>query len=338
MRRITLLVTVIAMLSMATAASADPPRFPDFVPFDAGAEGVAVDNTGNVYASVGFPDRVEIRRVDPSGEQSVLASLPGSVAAGLAIAANGRTVYAAVGFVGVFAVDVDGSWELVPGTEAIVLPNGLALDHRGNLYVSETFSFDADDGIDHYPDCVGPVFDGHFGRGGVWVVPVDGVAQLLLRDDLLTGTCLPNPVPYPIGANGIAVGDGELLVVNTEHASVVAVPLVDATTAGTPRTVATVAETGPFGPWLLDGIALDVFGDPWATAVTGNALVHVDRVTGSYETVTSDLLDFPASLAFGTGRGERRTVFVTNLVLGPPGGAGPGVASVPVGVPGMPLP
>ena len=53
----------------------------------------------------------------------------------------------------------------------------------------------------------------------------------------------------------------------------------------------------------------------------------------------ADGLDFPASLAFGTGKGERQSVFVTNLAfVVPPGFAGPGLAKIDVGEPGMPLP
>jgi hypothetical protein len=51
-----------------------------------------------------------------------------------------------------------------------------------------------------------------------------------------------------------------------------------------------------------------------------------------------DELDFPASLAFGTGKGNRQSVFVTNCAIGPPGGPGPGVLKVDVGIPGLPVP
>ena len=53
-----------------------------------------------------------------------------------------------------------------------------------------------------------------------------------------------------------------------------------------------------------------------------------------------DGLTFPASLAFGTGKGERSSVFVTNLAFDPypPFLAGPGLTKIDVGQPGMPLP
>ena len=338
MRKLLGLIAACSVLSFGTAASADAPTFPEFVPMDAGPEGVVVDNVGNVYVTVGQPSAVEVRKFTPTGDESLLASLPGSATAGMAIAPDGKTLYAAVGFVGVFEIDLDGQYELVPGSDEIVLPNSMAFDKQGNLYITETFSFDVDDGVAYYPNCDGPVFDGWFGRGGIWVVPDGGAAELLLRDDLLTGLCLPNPIPYPIGANGIAYDHGDLVVVNTEQALVLEIPVQDVTTLGAPTVVTQVDELGPFGPWLLDGLALDVRGDAHVAAITGQAIVHVDRDTGVYETTVSGLLDFPASVAFGTGKGERQHVFVTNLALGGPGGAGPGIAKIVIGTPGMPLP
>lgn len=332
------LVAACSLLSLGSVASADAPTFPESLPLDAGPEGVVIDNVGNLYATVGMADRVEVRKFSPTGDQELLATLPGTTAAGMAISPNGKTVYAAVGFVGVFAIDQAGAATLVPGTNEIVLPNSLAFDPQGNLYITETFSFDASDGLDYYDNCTAFGTDGYFGRGGIWVVPKDGHAQLLLRDDLLTGVCAPNPIPYPIGANGLAYDHGELVVVNTERALLLEIPIFDVTALGSPDVVATVTEVGIFGPWMLDGVALDVHGDAFAAAVTGQAIVHIDRDAGDYTVLESDLLDFPASIAFGTGKGERQSLFVTNLSLGGPGFAGPGIAKLPVTTPGMPLP
>jgi len=64
-------------------------------------------------------------------------------------------------------------------------------------------------------------------------------------------------------------------------------------------------------------------------------------VLGSPGPVPSAQLDFPASLAFGTGAGEQQNLFVTNLgwtvrfILGKwPGAA---LARVAAGAPGRPL-
>ncbi len=42
-------------------------------------------------------------------------------------------------------------------------------------------------------------------------------------------------------------------------------------------------------------------------------------------------LDFPASVAFGTGKGVLKSVFLTNFAIGSPGGAFPGVLQVDTG-------
>jgi sugar lactone lactonase YvrE len=342
MRRFLSLVAACSLLSLGTPAFADAPEFPDFTAMEAGPEGVAVDNVGNVYVSVGLDGYTEIRRFSPTGEPTTFTTIatgPGQIPAGLAISPNGKHVFVAIGFAGVFDVDMSGTATLVPGTDAIMLPNSLAFDHRGNLYITESFSLDVVDGLDHYPNCVG-LFGGDFGRGGIWVVPKGGEAQLLLRDDLLTGLCVPNPIPYPVGANGLAYDHGTLVVANTEKALVVEVPVLRDGTLGAPTVVAHVDEIGPFGPWLLDGLALDAHGDIYATAITGQAIVKVARDGSSTETVATvdDNLDFPASIAFGTGKGERQSAFVTNGSLAGPGRAGPGVAKIHIGTPGMPLP
>jgi sugar lactone lactonase YvrE len=122
---------------------------------------------------------------------------------------------------------------------------------------------------------------------------------------------------------------------------VLEVPVRRDGTLGTPEVVAHVGGVDPvFGPWLLDGLALDVHGDIYVVAITGQAIVKVARDGSTTEVVATedDHLDFPASIAFGTGKGERQSVFVTNLSLAGPGRAGPGIAKVHIGTPGMPLP
>jgi len=66
------------------------------------------------------------------------------------------------------------------------------------------------------------------------------------------------------------------------------------------------------------------------------------------DTTAADGLDEPTSLAFGTGRGNRKSVFISNRDVLPgvvfdgedfaPGGIGQSVVKVDVGVPGWPLP
>jgi sugar lactone lactonase YvrE len=353
MRRLLVLVLVLLMFAVLAPAVASAPEFPDFTPMDVGPEGVAVDNVGNVYVSAGDEEgQTELWRFDPAGVGTLLTVLPGPAPAGLAVDANGKHVYAAQQFVGVFKVDMDGGFELVPGTDAIAIPNSLAFDKKGNLYITETYSFDVDDGLDYYPFCDftgvpdGPPFDGWFGRGGIWVVPKGGEAELLMRHDLLTGVCAPVPIPFPIGANGLAYRQGNLIVANTEKALLLEIPILKDGTLGEVDIVADLSgliiDGFMFGPPMIDGIALDVHGDIYAAIITGNAIVRVSADGATMDVLATDIdgLTFPASLAFGTGRGERMSVFVTNLALGefPPFLAGPGLTKIDVGQPGMPLP
>jgi sugar lactone lactonase YvrE len=303
-------------------------------------EGVAVDKRGNVYVSLDSP-RGEIRKFTPSGEMSTLVDFGNPGALGLAVDARSN-VYAARPidpFTGVYKVDPTGNAERLPGTEAIVLPNALAFDKRGNLYVTETFSLDPET-LEPYEFCPGP----GFGDGAIWRIPKRGEAELWLRHESLTGLCLEEvPLPFPIGANGIAYRHGAIYVANTEKATIVRIPIEKGGSAGTPEVVATV--TGgdqTFGPASLDGIALDVHGNIYAAVINQSRIVRIGHDGNVTDVATSaDGLDFPASLAFGTGKGARKSIFVTNYAIGPPPiftGVGPQLIKIDVGVPGMPLP
>ena len=101
-----------------------------------------------------------------------------------------------------------------------------------------------------------------------------------------------------------------------------------------------------------DGIALDVYGNLYVAVLTRSAVVRINLLDKSQETVAAFRvpnnlplfapLDFPASLVFGTGKGERTNLFVTNLGLGivfvpPLPWAGPSLVKIDAGVPGRPL-
>ncbi|MDX2343178.1 MAG: SMP-30/gluconolactonase/LRE family protein [Acidimicrobiia bacterium] len=342
MRTFLVLILVASMLVLAAPVAADAPEFPDFTPMAAGPEGVVVDNVGNVYVSVGFDEETtKVWKFDPVGNGEEFATLPGPSTAGLAVDASGEHVYAAQQFAGVFKIDMDGNWALVPGTDAIAVPNSLAFDKEGNLYITETFSYDLEkDGVlDYYPFCdvaINPeaIFDGWFGRGGIWVVPKGGEAQLLLRHDLLTGVCAPVPIPYPIGANGLAYRYGSLFVANTEKALLLEIPVLEGGELGDISIIAGLTEVVNEVPPMIDGIALDVHGNIYAAIVSQSTIVRVSHDGEQIETVATweDGLTFPASLAFGTLEGERKSVFVTNLAFEvPPGFFGPGLAKIDLG-------
>jgi sugar lactone lactonase YvrE len=209
----------------------------------------------------------------------------------------------------------------VSGSEAIGFPNALTFDPRGNLYVTDSF------------------------RGAIWRAPRGGPFSLFVEDGLLAP--LPSdPFGSPLpGANGIAFFPPNLLyVANTERGIIARVRIASDGQATSVEPV-----TAPFAVPTVDGIAMDVHGQihavlPGFVLVKGSPLVRIDPATG---TVTPTVInpvdlsrfDTPLSLAFGSGRWDARTVLVTNGDLqNVPGGPGPGVVQVDVGVAGFPIP
>ncbi len=339
--RFLLVALVVAVFACPGATPADRSpvaEFPAFIPFPVSTEGVAVDKFGNVYVSVRDGNRGKIWKFTPPGEQSVFADIGVAMAAGLAVDAEGDVYIAmAVGVDrGVYRINRHGHLVRLPGTEQIVFANALAFDHRGNLYVTESYSMDS-------PPAYGP--------GGIWRIPQRGEAELWLRDDLLTG--IGAVLGYPVGANGIAFYHGDLYVVNTDKGNVVRIPVKPDGSPGLPDVWAVLQEVpgspmagSPF-PVLGDGLALDVHGNIYVAVVSRSAIVRINADDKSQETIaalfTGTPLDTPASLAFGTGKGGRKSLFVANLgwlaTINPgPSWPGPGLVKIEAGVPGLPLP
>jgi len=78
----------------------------------------------------------------------------------------------------------------------------------------------------------------------------------------------------------------------------------------------------PFGPdqlfegAIVDGLAFDVEGGLWVTEVTRNGIHRIDpdgRIQCLFEDPAAELLNFPASIAFGGD--DRKTVFVGSIRL-----------------------
>lgn len=146
------------------------------------------------------------------------------------------------------------------------------------------------------------------------------------------------PAAQTGGANGIAYRHGTLFVSNTEKASIVTIPIAQDGTAGKPTVL--VQDPALSGP---DGIAFDVHGRVYVAVISQSALKRVDR-DGSIHVIADadDGLDWPSSVAFGTGKGERRSMYAVNFAIGEnfgsSEGAGPALLKIAVDAPGMPLP
>jgi len=329
-----------------------PPSFPDFIPMPGTMpRGVAVDKVGHVYVSasvyVEAVEHIRVWKFTPAGEELFSVDIGRGTIGGLMVDAKGDLYIALAAGAdrGVYRMDRQGAVELLPGSNQIFFANGLAFDDRGNLYITESVSI-ASPGPPPVP-----------GPGGIWRIRRGGQVELCLRDESLAGTGVLKQ-PVPIGANGIAYIHGQLFVTNTEKGTVLRVPVWRDGSLGIPqlwKTLEDVPESPLAGaplPVCGDGLVFDVFGNIYVAVLTRSAVVRLNAWNRAQRTVAAfqladDLplyapLDFPASLFFGTGKGERRNLFVTNIGLGAvmvPGlpWSGPSLVKVHAGMPGRPL-
>jgi len=309
-------IVLLALFALTAGVARASAPIETVVAFNPGAgefpEGVTVGVTGTRYVSLIAPV-AQIRKIDEDGSQSVLAQFgpAGFGPLGLATSSSGDLYVCLASFDpatrGVYRVAPDGTATRLPGTGAILFPNGIALDPRGNVYATDSIA------------------------GAVWKIPRGGAAQPWFSSPLLAGNGTVG-LGFPLGANGIAFGKNEVVVTNTEGARLLRIPVLPDGTAGAASVVAE-------GPALngADGVALDVFGDAFVAVNSQNTLLRV-APDGSYTTLATaaDGLDNPASLAFGTSHGERKTLYITNFAVFS-AAPKPGLLRLPVGVPGEPL-
>jgi sugar lactone lactonase YvrE len=323
-RLILLVVTSIILPVMVSGIAVALNHVETVVVFDPNAgqlpEGVTVDKTGNVFISLTpLGELVKVKTGSDSAQPfgSVHGLMPDDMGLiGLAVDAPGN-VYGTVVSTnpdthGVWKFDrKTGAEERVVGTEAVVFPNSIAFDKRGTMYISDTI------------------------MGAVWRVPRNGTAETWIQDTLLEGDGSFG-FPFPIGANGIAVRHNTVYIGVSEKASIVTVPILPDGSAGIVTLWAQLPASN-----LVDGIALDVHGNVYVAAPTINSILRVN-VDGSIDTLATvaDNLDAPTSIAFGTGKGNRHSLYAVNFsaAIAPPGGAGPSLVRIQVGVPGQPVP
>jgi sugar lactone lactonase YvrE len=321
------LVLVVGFASLAATAD----QVTEVATFDASIgqfpEGLTVDKSGNVFVGLGPPlgPYGEIRKIAPDGSQTTVVQMPeGPGPSGLAIDAQGTLHYALFALEeetrGVYRVSDEGVPERLPGTGSITLPNGLAYDQQGNLYVTDSIP------------------------GIVWRVPRGGSAEAWYQDETLVG-CGSDPSLPPVGANGVVYWHNQLYVASTEQGLITRIPIAPDGTAGEAEIIAGEAGCGKAleGLVSVDGLAMDVHGNIFAALVIQNKLVKLNTSTGEVTELLgeADGLHNPASIAFGTGKGQRQTVFFSNFALiqpGPDASLGPAVLSYDVGTPGLPLP
>lgn len=323
MRQISI-VLVILLAFFSTAQASGPPEV--VATFDASAghlpEGVSLDRRGNIFVSLGPPFFVgggygEIRRIDRNGNELTVVEFPsGPAPAGLVSSRQG-TIYFAVPDlsqqeVGVYRTTVSGA-ERIPGTDDMLVPNGLAFGPRGTLYVSDS------------------------ALGAIWTVDrATGTGAPWLSHPLLEGC-------GQVGPNGVAVWKGDVYVANSDKGSLIRIPTGRNGSPLEPKIVAGDDDCDATDElWSIDGIAFDVHGNVYAALVLQNRVVRISLRDGSVSELltAADGLWNPASLTFGTGRNGRKSLFITNYAVLPPvpaGNLGPAVLKYDVGIPGKPL-
>lgn len=303
-------------------------------------EGIAVDKKGNIFVSMAHTG--EVWRITPGGDTAVICTLDPGVfgVLGIAVDAPGN-VYAVAASLnpatsGVYRISKDGaSCVRLSGTEVMVFPDGLAFDKLGNLYITDT----AVGAIYRYP-CRG------------------GPAHLWLQHQLLEGTGLVYGWPM-VGANGIQYWKGDLIVANSEKLTILRVPILPNGDPGQPIVLYEGLSLDLGGgllfplEFLPDGIALDTHGNIFIAdpALSQIYWVAADGSRGQPLATFETPLDNPTSLAFGTGKGDRKNLFIANYDLMTPADEagwglpvngdphdGPSILKMGAGAPGKPLP
>lgn len=279
-------------------------------------EGLAVDRAGNTFVSVSpLGDLWKIpagsTRPEPFGHVNGIVAGRDFGMLGLTVSRAGD-VYACVQSAdpavnGVWRFDHrSGDATRLRGTKAIGIPNGLVFDHRRNLYVADS-------------------------TGAIWKIRPGHRAKIWVQDPALQGD---GSLGLFLGANGIAFRDHVFTVTNTERRTVLRIRKIEGS-AGPIRVVTTL----PKGD-NPDGVALAEDGTAYVALNLANAIGRVSPSGGSHIVASGDPLDFPSSVAFGTTRGEHRTLFGVNFsigeMFGQPSGFGPALWRLRVESRGLP--
>jgi sugar lactone lactonase YvrE len=284
-------------------------------------ESMAVDSSGNFYVSIGS----QLAKIDASHTVAMLAALPvpGGSATGVKFAPNGKIYVATAAFdpgadaSHVFSVDKNtGAIGVVADFNPDGFPNDLAFDAAGATFVTDS------------------------ALGAIWKIPSGGAPSVWLSDPLLQGNANAPVFGVPFGANGIVFDRTKrtLYVANTDLGAVLEIEL---TPSGSPGSVEVFAAA----PSLVgaDGLAMDRSGKLYVAVNTQDQLATIDRHGNVSVLAQGGLLDGPSSFAFGVGPCDLHKLYLTNFAIARalglvPGTPHPGILSLRVSTPGLPLP
>jgi len=237
-------------------------------------EGVAWGQDGRVYAG---GEAGQIYAVTLDGEVEEVANTGGEIL-GVALDGSGRVYACDAGNAAVVRVDVrSGAVETYStGTESdpLRLPNALAFDDAGNLFVTDSGEYLEDDGV-------------------VFRISPTGETTVWTRD----------AVRYPNGCCLDASGT-VLYVAESYFPGVVAIPILEDGSAGEPRVAVELPGTVP------DGVALDAQGRLYVTCYRPDR-IYVVTPAGEAVVLADDphaaVLSAPTNVAF-SGAGLDRLI------------------------------
>lgn len=284
-------------------------------------EGIAL-NAAEDTAYVGFATTGQIVKVSlADGKVSDFGTVPAPPAnkgfvLGLAFDKDGALYVGAASFdvvaypAGIYKIPAaGGAGTLFAKDATMTVPNGLAFDAAGALFVTDSAS------------------------GVIFKINTAGVATKWATDALLAGDTASkcaSSLGFPLGANGIALSKGAFYVANTDKASVVKIPVMADGTAGTASAFA-ASDCAAMGG--ADGLAVDTDGSLLMTANGINSIVRIGTDGKTSVVVAKDKLDSPASLALGTK--PEKNLFITNAAFmsaqTPGGMPKPGLLKFPLG-------
>lgn len=283
-------------------------------------ESIAIDRFGNSFISVGNT----IRKRTYTGTESTFLTLPISAfVLGVKVGPDGCIYNASTSLdptipgAFVWKTCTAGAPTKYATLDASGGPNDLVFDDAGNLFVTDAF------------------------LGRVYKITPSKTVSVWLSHPLLNGNAAaPYLLFHAVGVDGIAFDEGKhnLYLGNLDYGRLLRVPVECDGSAGTPVVVAT--DTRLQG---IDGIALDEEGTLFAAINGQDGLVSISP-TGTITTLfTGAPLDGPASVAFGTRIGDRKTLYLVNgsfmRSFGlKPGTPNPTLQSTTTCEPGLPLP
>jgi sugar lactone lactonase YvrE len=286
-------------------------------------ESLTSDDHGTLYAS---NVSGTIQKIDPIAQTftplATIALPPNVVLTGIKVGPDGF-IYVTSGSLSgagafLWRVSLDGSTvQKLVTFDPTSFPNDLVFQDDGSILLTD------------------PFFALIYKVDPAWNVSV------WLSDLLFAGNPDPNGQAFvgvhAFGVDGIAWGDRdkrELYVSNIDYGRVMRIP-TDGTCA---PTIHVIAED----PALkgVDGIAVDRSGTIWAAVNSQDRIATVDEHGRISVIAQGSPLDGPSSFAFGTGRHDKKTLYIANFAItralsGQE--AHPGILSLPVEVPGLPL-